>query len=87
MIEPVIMDYNGEPVSIENGEMLWWYGEEGTHWNAATRQFEPDEDEEEEEAPNSWDDWDYDIHGNAHYRRRESDFDEQRYYFCKDLFY
>ena len=45
MINPVIMDYNGEPVSIENGEMLWWDADDGKHWNPQTLSFEPDEDD------------------------------------------
>lgn len=47
MIEHVLMDYEGEPVSIEEGEMFTWYPDEGEHWNSETCEFEPDEDEEE----------------------------------------
>lgn len=45
MIEYVLMDYEGEPVSIEEGEMLTWYPDEGEHWNSETCEFEPDEDD------------------------------------------
>ena len=45
MIEHVVMDYEGEPVSIENGEMLWWEPDDGEHWNSETRKFERDEEE------------------------------------------
>lgn len=48
----VLMDYNGKPVSIENGKKYWWDAEEGQHWNSQTRQFEDDEEEDEDEYEN-----------------------------------
>lgn len=55
MLEPVILDYDGTPVSIEEGELLEWYPDDGEHWNPDTRQFEPNDDDE----------FDDDDYGNA----------------------
>ena len=47
-MEAVIMDYDGEPVIIEDGELLVVYPDDGEHWNSTTRQFEPDDDDDDE---------------------------------------
>ena len=88
MIEYTVMDYEGEPVIIENGEMLDVYADSGEHWNAQTCEFEPDEEEDsysyadEDDSwyrnSNSWNSWNYP-------RRRESNFEEQSRYFYADL--
>lgn len=46
-MEAVIMDYEGEPVIIEDGELLVVYPDDGEHWNSTTRQFEPDDEDDE----------------------------------------
>ena len=43
----VLMDYDGKPVSIENGEKYYWDGDEGEHWNPATLSFELDDEDED----------------------------------------
>ena len=74
MIEYVVMDYDGEPVSIEEGEILLWEPETGEHWNSSTCQFEADEEEEE------YDDYD-DYEKYKEDRFRES----LRYYYWDKL--
>lgn len=46
MIEYTVMDYEGEAVTIEDGEMLTVYADRGEHWNSETCEFEPDEDDD-----------------------------------------
>ena len=38
MIEYTIMDYEGEPVTIEDGEIMYWEPDDGEHWNLETGQ-------------------------------------------------
>lgn len=79
----VVMDYDGNPVSIENGEMLWWYPDDGERWNSETCQFEtPEEDEEDYlDEPEDYDNWLCDPPR----QRRESAWDEEYRYFHSDL--
>lgn len=72
MIEYVLMDYDGEAVSIENGEMLWWYPDKDEHWNPDTLKFEPNDDDDDEdkdygdEPPARICDYWWDSHPEAH---------------------
>lgn len=73
MIEYTIMDYDGEPVTIEDSTMYYWDAEDGQHWNSETLQFEDDEEEEEDcDDEPDWDAIPYGWHGNP-YRRGNSD--------------
>ena len=84
MVEYVVMDYDGEPVSIEDGEILWWDVEDGERWNAETLSFEPD-DEDDDSTDYDDDDWDWSPNMWNRPPRRESNFDEQARYFYRDL--
>ena len=48
MIEYTVMDYEGEAVCIDDGEILTVYADKGEHWEPLTCKFEPDEEEEVE---------------------------------------
>ena len=47
--EGYVLINDGKPVSIEDGEMLWWFGDDGEHWNSETLQFEDDEEDDDED--------------------------------------
>lgn len=81
----VVMDYDGKPVSIEDGQMMWWDAADGEHWNSDTCQFEDDEaeddDEDDDDDEVDWDEIPYGWHGSP-YKKRESNFAEQmRFYY------
>ena len=45
MIKYVVMDYDGELVTIDDGRMYYREADEGQHWDSETLQFEDDEDD------------------------------------------
>ena len=80
MIEYVVMDYDGDPMTIEDGEMYNCEPDRGEHWNPATCEFEPDEDDSDDD----WDDGSgYDAYG--HYHPTIGALDEQRKWFYDGL--
>lgn len=52
MIQYVVMDCEGKPVTIEDGLKFWHEPDDGQRWNSATLQFEPDDDEPLDEYGN-----------------------------------
>jgi len=44
-MKAVLLDYEGDPCFIEDGEVYEVWLEKGEHWNPQTQEIEPDEPE------------------------------------------
>ena len=80
-IEYVLMDFEGNPVTIEDGTRWYWCPEDGEHWNSTTLQFEPDEDTDEDSDDDFDDepDWDRIPYGWKDNFKYFSEFDKDRF--------
>ena len=85
MVDYVVMDYDGEPVIIEDGEMCDVEPDEGEHWNPDTLELEPDDDEDDYENYDDEPDWDRIPYGWSGYcyPRRRGAWEEEREFFIK----